>query len=259
MLEANVFGSLSGASLVLGFGCLAVSASNRSRRALIGGLVVLSVACVLSLSRGAWVGCLAGLAVLFLYRVDIRHRAPAVVMAILVAGTGLVVLGTSSPPVSARLSTFGDLLNGQVDGNLQERIYTYAIAVTDWQQHPLFGLGAGSLGQLHDYSTQALPAWVGNLEIHALHDAGIVGLGALLFCLGGIAFLVHKRWRDAAMEERALKGVLGGLLGAMVSLIVSFQATEATWLAYSWVFFGLALSGGLIARTGSERPAHLKN
>ena len=151
----------------------------------------------------------------------------------------------SSPVWSAAQQRVGTLsnLNGlQNDPTTVERLYSYDLALYDWLQHPIIGWGAGALGQTYDTLSQQIPVWVANLELHALHDSGLIGLiGLLCVILGTMASLwgAIRRLPPGNTPER---GILVGMLGACVALVVAFQATEGTWLAYSWYVFGLAWS-----------------
>jgi hypothetical protein len=80
------------------------------------------------------------------------------------------------------------------------------------------------------------PGWISNTPLRILHDTGIVGL---------IAFLLFSVMLYAA-ARRALRLVTGrtaaavtALLGGSVLYAITFQATEATMLAFTWIHIGL--------------------
>ena len=119
----------------------------------------------------------------------------------------------------------------------------------------MFGWGAGSFGQQYTYLSINMPAWVGNLEVHALHDSGIIGATGLMVAL---FVTVARVWRSASRSQDPEDAAIRlGLLAACVAFLISFQATEATWLGFTWFFFGLAWTASrpLEAESVNERPA----
>jgi len=260
MWEGNIFGSFVGAALVAALGWSLASSSGSGRSwAIRLAILIMALALVVSLSRGAWLGALAGTAVVLMFAGWRKVGAMAAVGAALFIT--LMLLQLAFPwefgglPVISRTSTISALLQGQLDGNTSERFYTYELALDHWEEQPLIGWGAGSFSQFFLYRSQSLPAWVGNLELHALHDSGAIGLlGLMLVMLGTVPGLVRAICRTLP-EDQAQRGVLVGLLGACMTLLIAFQATEATWLGYTWYIFGLAWTTVSIMKklqTGSE-------
>jgi O-antigen ligase len=144
-----------------------------------------------------------------------------------------------------------------------ERLDTYEKAWEGITAQPLLGNGTGSFGQRYVYRSVNEPGWVGNLELHLLYDSGLIGLaGFALFTgvIGGRAARAYRRSRDPL-----LRGTILALGGGLLSLLVAYQATEATWLAFTWVHLGLlaaatAIAGavprGLIKSDPSAPPSH---
>jgi O-antigen ligase len=123
-----------------------------------------------------------------------------------------------------------------------ERLDTYAKALDGIAVHPWIGNGTGSFGQRYVYLSVDQPAWVGNLELHLLYDTGLLGLLAFFGCLGATGWaVVHAYRRSTDPEWRALLLALGA---GMVVLLIAYQATEATWLAFTWVHLGLLRAAG---------------
>ncbi|MGH9529338.1 MAG: hypothetical protein ACRD2S_05390, partial [Terriglobales bacterium] len=78
--------------------------------------------------------------------------------------------------------------------------------------------------------------WLGNTPLRVLHDTGIVGLILFLAFLGSLASAARKAFRIA---DSKIKTVLLALSGGLVLYAITFQATEATILAFTWVHLGL--------------------
>ena len=246
--EGNTFGSFVGAATVMTMAWLVAAHQSRRTRALAGvALAVLIGGLIASLSRGAWLGAAAGALVVVLslprrWKVAALLGALVALAGLLVVSDGLQFSSSDSEQAAAltRLSLLDDPLRGNFDGITIERLYTYDLAFRDWLEQPIIGWGAGSLGQRSSYLSVELPAWVGNLELHALHDSGVLGAVGLLGAMAGTTLALMRalrRRRGAYDPDRRL---VVGLLAACVTLLVAFQATEATWLGYTWYVFGLA-------------------
>jgi O-antigen ligase len=242
--EGNTFGSFVGAATVMTTAWLVAPDQSRRMRALAGvALAVLIGGLIVSLSRGAWLGTAAGALVVVL-SLPRRWKIAALVGAMLVLA-GLLTMSdglqfaSPDPEQSAALTRLS-LLADPVDGITIERLYTYDLAFRDWLEQPIIGWGAGSLGQRSSYVSVELPAWVGNLELHAVHDTGVLGAVGLLGAMAGTTFSLIRALRGRPGAHDPNRRLVVGLLAACVTLLVAYQATEATWLGYTWYLFGLA-------------------
>src|SRR5207253_2662151 len=108
-------------------------------------MAIMAVAVAASLSRGAWLGVLAGaLIVLALMRgqKSILIGAICLIGALAVAGT---VSGAAEPsPVVQRISSLVNPQTSQLDATVRERLFTYQAALEQWPQHPWIGWGTGA-------------------------------------------------------------------------------------------------------------------
>ena len=206
-----------------------------------GGLIA-------SLTRTAWLGfAVAGA----LATVAWAWRRP---WAALAAGAGLGLVGlcllaifgwsdlrfalpqvdlSTSGALAQRLATFANL---ETDGNVWVRQQILRHALSVWQEHPWIGWGIGAYSQVYYYPNANATSWIPNLVVHQLYNTGILGLGCFLLALAVAGWNGFQAWRQTAGWARAQ---LGGLLLALVGLLVAFQATEASWLAYFWIYWGL--------------------
>lgn len=112
-------------------------------------------------------------------------------------------------------------------------------ALEDFRQSPVIGLGANSFGQRHaDASQGGAPDHLPFLILAVPYESGLVGtvalLLAILLILGGLF-----------AQTRGTRAVLAAsLLGAIVSLLVAYQATNALHFATNWLLLGLAVAVG---------------
>jgi O-antigen ligase len=248
MREGNIFGSYTAAGAVA---CLVYLLSSTQARRLalttIAGALTLG-GVVISLARGAWLGLAAG--ALLVLGLQIRAAARrGLGLALLTVALLPLVLSFSNTPfldqvsvyITQRLTSLNPdtILN---DNTVAERLDTYAKAVDGIGDHPLIGNGTGSFGQRYLYRSVNEPAWVGNLELHLLYDTGIFGLLAFFGCVGGTARLAIRAYRQT--RDPARRALLLALGAGTVVLLVAYQATEATWLAFTWVHLGLLRVAG---------------
>lgn len=205
-----------------------------------------------SLTRAAWLGF--ALAIL-LSLLTLAWRQPLPTLA---AGAGLGLIGlsliailawsdvrfllpqaasladlSSGGALAQRLGTFTDLAN---DGNIWVRQQVLQHALHVWQEHVWIGWGIGAYSQVYYYPNANATSWIPNLFVHQLYNTGLLGLGCFCWALGLVIWNGLLAWRRAHGERRAH---LAGLLLALTGLLTAFQATEASWLAYFWLFLAL--------------------
>jgi O-antigen ligase len=241
--EGNIFGSYIGAVAV---GLLALLLTLRRRAHLLLGsaaLLILLAGLAISLSRGAWVGFVAGAALVGLVRAGVFVRRGAPVALLLAGLLPLVVLllaPLGRPPIQSdllgRLASldFGTLGQQQT---VLERLDTYEKAWEGIAARPWLGNGTGSFDQRYVYRSVDEPGWVGNLELHLLYDSGLLGFAGFWLFVGVIGWRAARAYRRC--RDPLLRGTILALGGGLLSLLVAYQATEATWLAFTWVHLGL--------------------
>ncbi len=256
--EGNIFGSYIGAVAV---GLLAFLLTTRRRtHLLIGGaiMLVLLAGLATSLSRGAWVGFAAGAALVALVRagVALRRGLPILVgLAITLPLVGLLAVAGGRAPAGGdlpgRLASldFGTLGQQQT---VLERLDTYEKAWEGIVAQPLLGNGTGSFGQRYVYRSVNEPGWVGNLELHLLYDSGLIGFAGFWLIIGVIAVRAVRAYRRSA--DPLLRGTILALGGGLLVLLVAYQATEATWLAFTWVHLGLLAAATAVADRAIPAP-----
>jgi O-antigen ligase len=249
--EGNTFGSFVGAGLVALIGWLA--GSEHGPRVHPGILVfsgvMMAIGVAASASRGAWIAVTVGAILVLLLGQAKRRWAMAAALSLcgVLFGVAALVLthGRGLGAITHRLNPGTLLIGGSVDPPTAERLYTFRLAWESALQRPLIGWGPGSFGQQFTYLGENAPGWVANLELHAFHDTGLIGLAALLTALIVPIAALGMQLRAGSLLEPEQRAISVGLLAAAVSLLVAFQFTEATYLGYTWLVFGLAWSAAL--------------
>jgi O-antigen ligase len=260
--EGNLFGSHSGAWLLallfLYLGGRPEPRRARVRRVVLAiGIGILSLAVLLSLSRGAWLGFLAGLLLVYIYygrsRVGQMRRLTHVLIAGPVVAAVLILALLFLPdavPLIGRVRSFARL---DQDATFQGRLEDISRALHDWSEHPLLGWGPGTYVQLHGI-VRGSPAWLSNIILRTLQETGVVGL---LFFGGYVVTVLVGAVRTSRVavgpDDRAM---LLGLAVGCCALLVSYQATDGTWLAAPWVHTGLLMAGIRALRSRRGEMAH---
>jgi len=148
----------------------------------------------------------------------------------------LVVLPAVVPQYTERFNTM-DIGEPAVDPNTLTRIVQVSSAFEEVLKHPVLGGGTSSFQLEFDWQSLGEEweeqGWIGNTEMRVLHDTGIVGL--VIF----IGFLVSLSRRSKRVLKLEPNPMLIALLASALVYCISFQATEGTLLAFSWVHLGL--------------------
>lgn len=242
--EANLFGSYTACCAIMFLA--AFMFGERSRRAgYTFGLVITMLATLISLARSVLLAF--PVAALFVIVVALRQRQLHLRRLVPLAIGFAVVVLTISPFVLGfvreRFSTIDPSELGS-DATTLTRIVQMAVAAEDVQAHPILGTGTASFQLFFDWDDY-IPAmkgdseaggWVGNTPLRILHDTGVVGLAIFLLFLGFLARAVQKAARSASSQTRT---VLIALAAGLLLYAITFQATEATILAFTWVHLGL--------------------
>ena len=262
--EPNIFGSYCT--------CFAVMflfyylAGERKNAWYMGGVALSTVGLLLSLARQAWV-CLifvGGAVVLYSLRgtkagnVKEAHTNKIQWKRLAFIGTGiliaLVIALAAMRDLSGRLATLS-VSEAADDPTVVRRAGLIALAIDDIQRHPLVGLGTSSFQLLYlgdDDSYQGVgQAWLGSLFFRVVHDTGVVGMVLLGWFILNLA---RRAWRILLLRKSTYTGV-GALLAGAVVMVIAYQLTDASTLAFTWIQLGLLATGVRIAEIGSAVAA----
>lgn len=229
--EANLLGSTCGSSCAM---MLMMFLRTRDRKYLMGFSITFT-AMAISLSRGALAGSLLALALVVYRNRSHFDRARVGKLALAMLGITIGVAPAIYGIWAERFSTV-EITDLSSDDTTRDRLVTVALAGEGIAEHPLAGNGTSSY-QLQ-YTDEAFgepdqPGWIPNTETRILYDTGIVGFGLFIaFCcyLGASVKKFLKKTPNLELEA---------LLLAFVVYCVSFQFTEGTLLAFTWVHLGM--------------------
>jgi hypothetical protein len=150
--------------------------------------------------------------------------------------------------VRERFSTV-DLSELTADDTTAGRIIQMAVAVDDVRNHPVLGTGTASFQLFFNWSDYLVGedsvGWVGNTPLRILHDTGFVGLSVFLI------FIMLLELSARRARRVADRGTAANLIALEVGLLfysITFQSTEASLLAFTWIHVGLLSAGVTIIK-----------
>jgi O-antigen ligase/polysaccharide polymerase Wzy-like membrane protein len=232
--EANLLGSYSGALAVM---MLVIYLYDHRRRFLVGFALAFA-GMAISLSRGALGATFIGLSAVavFSLKKKLLNRQLLVGIAKATFCALLVVLPAVAPQYIERFNTV-DIGEPAMDPNTLTRVVQVSTALDEVTKHPFMGGGTASFQLAFDWQSLGEDweeqGWIGNTEMRVLHDTGIVGLTVF------VAFLLSMYRQSRKVLKSESNPELVALLASALVYCVSFQATEGTLLAFSWVHLGL--------------------
>ena len=249
MLEPNILGSFSAASLVLSAGLLsqrAVFANGSQRRLALATAASSAVALLLSFTRSAWLGAILGLVLVGILArgtgsLRLRRVVVPIGAVVLVAAAILLTSGTASDFLRYKIL---NLVNPE-SPTVVLRILTYTLALQQTAAHPIVGWGtftfAPLVAQGADFAQFAgwKSIWIPNFLLLALHDTGVIGLALWIGLLGSLVVPGWKSARAARGEGDAEAATRGALTAALVTLLLPFLATTGFSLGYPWLLAGM--------------------
>jgi O-antigen ligase len=233
--EGNIFGSYVAGIAALSGGLLLSRTRLVDRRLLYIVFILSTIGLVLSLTRGAWLGFAVGFVLAALFLRGARLPAVILVVSLAILATALVLrfdAGGARRDVPARVATLSTM---RADATTVSRLRNVDRALAEWRQTPLLGRGTDAYRINHPQIGSSLPS----PELAALYDTGLVGLALFATVVG--LLLVRCTIAATRRSEDALPTLLGALTIAAIVQLVAFQATDAFWLGFIWVYFGLML------------------
>lgn len=241
-VDPNSFGGLLMVGFVLAVGQLLVR--RRSMPVALAGLMcgASGLAMLLTYSRGAWVGAIAGVVLIVLL------RRPWLLVPMGALGVAAVALGLGSGFVE-RLWLGFTLQDPATKLRLDE--YRNALAII--REHPWFGVGFG------DAPSIELQAGVSSIYLTIAERAGLVGLLAFLIAVGVIVWRgLGRSWRESDDEDDDL--VLCFTAAVVATLVVGlvdhyfFNPQFPHMATLFWVLAGAIVA--IVSPLGYDRVRH---
>jgi hypothetical protein len=248
--EANLFGSYTACAGIM---CLAAFILSRDsdRKWYLRGFIVSALAMSMSLSRAVLLSfCVSIPFVLWItarrQNFEIRRLARIAVFAVLALLAAAPVL---VPMVRERFENV-DFTDVTSDETVVERLIQTKVAIDNVTAHPVFGSGTASFQLFFNWQEYIpemgdIPGWLGNTPLRILHDTGIAGLTVFLAFLSSLGW---AGWKARGVMDPQTRIVLWALGCGVVLYAMTFQSTEATTLAFTWVHLGLLTNAIILAK-----------
>jgi oligosaccharide repeat unit polymerase len=247
LYEPNLFGAYTACLAVL-FLSLYLG-TGRYRFACMIGFIVASLATVLSLSRAVLIAFV--FALLWMVRktrqANTRRNWRVIT---LVPAVALVLLLIATPIRAVLQERFANLISqGLTEETTITRYVALAAALQDLPAHPLLGSGTASFQLSFDWAKYVpewtnAPNWIGNVVVRIVHDTGLVGLVLVLGFLVSIWRQVRQNLRQRTHETPILLGLWAGTL----LYCITFEATDGSMLAFTWVHLGFLASTAILIK-----------
>lgn len=201
------------------------TASPRWRVRIAIWLATTYVALVLTMSRGGWIGWLAGAITLIALSPDLR----AALMKPRRAAAALAAVGLFNPIVLRALHRLAQPAYDSIALGTTGRRLIWQGAVEQFAERPIVGVGPWNFGPLFDarYEPSAYKPHAHNLLLHTAAETGVVGVLAVVAVVGTALWIVVRAYRDPARRESA---VLAAALfaGLMVEGLVDYPYAGPT-------------------------------
>ncbi len=190
----------------------------------------MSAAILMSWSRGAWLGVVAGAIIAIIVQSRRAFVLSNVAALALITVAFLGSLNLIPPAIAERFSGIGDYFGVfdvrgvKVDDTnfaLVERMAHWQAAAEMFARHPLIGVGIGNYAVA--YPDYALPRWsdpLGHAHNYYLNVAAETGAIGLLAYLMLWSAAVWQAWRAIRASNGITRGMAAGLLGMIVALLI---------------------------------------
>lgn len=229
----NIGTNLAYAVIVCGEVWFAEPVRNRKRLlTLLGCLLIAGL--VFSLSRGAWVGAAAGLAVIAVMRRELKLLVPYAVLAAIVIAVCWQLLPKSDQEYATAL--------GAGAYNVKTRLISIDYAMGYVKANPLLGVGVG-LRKQYDAT---------NVIMSTLAETGVVGLAAFLLIFVTFGIAIWKACRRVATGDPLFSLLAIGL--ALMICQFLHGCVDHYWtrvLLVPWGCLGMALYARQLAQRRS--------
>ena len=261
----NVLGIVTAAATA---SALPLAMDDQERRWVWAGLAALfGAVTAVTLSRGAWLGALAGagvaLALIARERgAGARRAAPWIGGAGVVLAIGLVLAGFG-PTLVHRLQ---EILHPG-SGSARSRLEIWRVAWRAWHSRPWLGVGPDAFELVFQrfqtpeywrFEWATVPAHAHSIFLHALATRGLAGLLAGAVLLAGWLLAAREAWRRGAQDRTIVVSWMAGV--AAMAVAGGFGAlgiSGAAWMAVaagSLVALGSAEGTTTPARAAASSP-----
>jgi hypothetical protein len=207
------------------------------------------LASVLSFSRAALFALVIAVCWVFWKARSAGSGGPRSLATIVLAAALILVVAASALGGILRERFDNLLYQGLAEETAISRFIVMEEALLEIPRHPLLGSGTASFNLSFDW-TRYNPewasdkTWIGNAPVRVLHDTGVIGLTALF------GFFVSVWWKiRLALRNGGKSPMLIALSAGTLLYAISFQSTDGSVLAFTWVHLGLLASAAILMKS----------
>jgi O-antigen ligase len=244
MYEPNIFGAYAGCTAVMFLALYLFR--HRGRTGYLLGFLFSSLATVLSFSRAALLGF--GITVCWVFwKARSTSGAKRRSMTTIIVAAAIILVFSASA-LGVLRERFSNLyVSGLAEETTITRFIVLEEALQEVPTHPLLGSGTASFNLSFDWASyvpewSGNQTWIGNAPIRILHDTGLFGLATLV----GFAVAVWWKIRKRSRNGSAIVPVVLALAAGTLVYCISFQSTDGTVLAFTWVQLGFLASAATL-------------
>jgi O-antigen ligase len=239
-----------------------LTASSWRARGLTGAAALLLLLAIgETLSRGPWVGLVAGLTVMLVlaWSGGVVAGLPSIrryVLPVVAAVAAAAVVAFSALPLDRVLQRVLMFRNLAIDPSFADRFVMYRAAVGMLRDHPVVGVGLENFGLLYPryrpiepeaLPVDTIPTMVHNGYLQIAATSGLPGLFAYLVLIAAIVWVVWRN-RPAPPANDAIMPM--AFLAAIASYLVQDMSG---WLELSLSAFFWSIAGSAIASASAAR------
>jgi O-antigen ligase len=251
MYEPNLFGAYSGCCAVL-FLTLYV-AGGQNRTGYLACFSIAALASVLSFSRAALFALVVAVTWVFWKARSGGRSGHRRLASIVLAAALILVVAASALGGVLRERFINIYYQGLAEETTISRFIVMEEALQEIPRHPLLGSGTASFNLSFDWARYnpewvSDKTWIGNTPLRVLHDTGLLGLAAFLGFFVSVWWKIYLGLRGRGSQNPILVGLSAGTL----LYAISFQLTDGSVLAFTWVHLGFLACAAILIK----RPEH---
>ncbi len=220
-------------------------------------IAVLAATLLFTLSRGGWIGAIAGLyfLIIFHYRLSAEsERRIAATLLVLISAVALVVL--MSTPVAKRIRTFE---HREKMPSLQGRMAVWRATIEMAKDHPIFGVGPGNYSNVFQryqpHGAGARYFFAHNDYLHFLSELGLLLVPILVWT--AVRFF-RQGIRKLGSSSRLVVGTTLGAMSGIVAILVHSAGDFNLHIPANALLFVILAALVVSPEPGTDGPARRK-
>ncbi len=225
-IHKNGWGASLSLGLVVAFEMWQMATEDRRKKWLLVAVSILTIALVLTVSRGGWMAAAAGIAVLLSLRRDWEALSRLAMVVVPLVAIGWLLLPATMQDYAIGFES--------KRSNISARWRSIELAMELWQQSPFIGTGVG-LRKQYDAT---------NVVLLVLAESGIVGLASFAFVHLNVAQFVWTNHKWLWPNSISFSCVAIG--GALVAARLAHGLVDHYWsrgaILAAWAAVGMAVS-----------------